>query len=550
MMTSQELAQRIKEFFQGEVLFDEQTLSFYSHDTSLFEVVPKVVVFPVNKDDISKLIAFAAANKKDIPDLSLTARSGGTDMSGGSINDSIIIDFSKHINKIGQISNLSATVEPGVFYRDFEKQTRERCLLLPSYPASKNICALGGMIANNSGGEKTLAYGKTINYVKRLSMLLSDGKEYSFHKLDKSELEQKLTQADFEGEVYNKIFRLVNENYDLIKNAKPNVSKNSTGYNIWDVWDKEYFDLSKLFVGAQGTLGLNVEAELQLVPLKKHNGLLIIYLNDLKILPALIQDVLKAKPESFEAFDDHTLHLAIKFMPQFINVLGLEGALNMGMQFLPDLVRFSVQGLPKFTLMVEFDSDDQKVIRDKIEQLKADLVHYPIRMELAETDEKAKNFWTIRRESFNLLRKNVKNKHTAPFIDDFIIQPSLLVDFFPKLIAILDKHEINYTIAGHMGDGNFHIIPLMDFSLQSEKDKIPLVEDEVNQLVFDFHGSISAEHNEGLIRGYYLKKMYGEKMFGIFQEIKRIFDPLDIFNPHKKTDASLEYSLAHIRDHY
>jgi FAD/FMN-containing dehydrogenase len=118
------------------------------------------------------------------------------------------------------------------------------------------------------------------------------------------------------------------------------------------------------------------------------------------------------------------------------------------------------------------------------------------------------------------------------------------------VIKILEDYQINYTIAGHMGDGNFHIIPLMDFSKKSERDKIPVVEEKVNQLVFDYHGSISAEHNEGLIRGYYLEKMYGKKMFQIFKEIKAIFDPKDIFNPHKKSDATLNFSLNHIRSHF
>jgi FAD/FMN-containing dehydrogenase len=257
--------------------------------------------------------------------------------------------------------------------------------------------------------------------------------------------------------------------------------------------------------------------------------------------------VLKTKPDSFEAFDDHTLKLALKFMPQFIYILGFLGTIKMGLQFLPDLLTFAIKGVPKFTLLVEFVSNDPSEIAGKIEKLRDSVKHFPIRTELAEKDSEARNYWVIRRESFNLLRKNVKNRHTAPFIDDFIINPEFLVEFFPKLIKILDDFKIDYTIAGHMGDGNFHIIPLMDFSKKSERDKIPVVEEKVNQLVFDYHGSISAEHNEGLIRGYYLEKMYGKEMFEIFKEIKSIFDPQNIFNPHKKTDADQEYSLNHIR---
>lgn len=546
------LLRRLRSFIKGEVTADKKTLEFYSHDTSLFELIPEIVVYPLDSEDVGNITRFVSVHKKENSSLSLTARSGGTDMTGGAINDSIILDFSKHFNEIGEIRSEGTTVEPGVFYRDFEKLTLEKSLFFPSYPASKNICCLGGMINNNAGGEKTLAHGKTIDYVTKVNMVLSDGEEYVFETLSKTELGKKLEQDDFEGRVYKGIYKLCKDNYDLIKNAKPKVSKNSTGYNIWDVYDKESgeFDLTKIFVGSQGTLGMMVKAEVKLIEAKKHSGLLVIYLNDMQILPKLINDVLHVKPESFEVFDDHTLALALKFMPQFIKLLGVGGTIKMGMQFIPDLFNFATRGLPKFTLLVEFDSDNPGEIKEKIESLQKHLSDYPIRMELAETDAQAQNFWTIRRESFNLLRKNVKNKHTAPFIDDFIINPPRLLEFFPKLIKILEDNGINYTIAGHMGDGNFHIIPLMDFKDKKEIAKIPIVEELVNQLVIDFGGSISAEHNDGMIRGHYLEKMYGSDMFKIFKEIKNLFDPQNIFNPYKKTDSNEKYSLGHIRSHF
>lgn len=549
-MDTAKLIQELKEILKGEIVSDEKTLALYSHDTSLFEIKPQIVVFPLNVGDIKTLVSFVKKNKNKYPKLSITARSGGTDMTGGAINDSIILDFSKHLNNMGEVNPEGTIVEPGVFYRDFEKQTLKKGLYLPSYPASKNICGIGGMIANNAGGEKTLAHGKTIDYVLELKVVLSDGQEYIFKKISKNDLAQKIKQDNFEGEIYKKIYKLVTENQEIIQNAKPKVSKNSTGYNLWDVWDGVNFDLTKLFVGSQGTLGMLTEAKIKLIEKKKHSGLLVIYLNDIKILPHLIGDVLSQHPESFEAFDAYTLKLAIRFMPQFIQILGLKGTISMGMQFLPTLFSFAFKSLPKFTLLVEFDADKQEEINERVENLRTKIADYPIKTVLAEKDKEAENYWTIRRESFNLLRKNVKNKHTAPFIDDLIVRPEYLVDFFPKLTAILEKHKLEYTIAGHMGDGNFHIIPLMDFSKRAEVDKIPVIEDEVNQLVLSFGGSISAEHNEGLVRGHYIKKMYGEKVFGFFKQVKAIFDPNNIFNPHKKTDASQSYSLAHIREKF
>ncbi len=540
----------LKQTVKGEVLNDQKTLDFYSHDASLFELKPKIVVFPQNTEDVKALVKYVSSHKDEDPQISLTARSAGTDMSGGAVNDSIIMDFTKHFDRIGQIDSNGTEVQPGVFYRDFEKATLARGLFLPSYPASKTICALGGIINNNSGGEKTLAHGKTIDYVTQLKVVLSDGNEYVFEKLNAEELDQKMKQKNFEGEIYNKIYNLVEENYDLIKSAKPHVSKNSTGYNLWDVWDKQHFDLTKLFVGSQGTLGITTDITLRLIGTKPYSGLLVIYLNDMDKLPEVINTVVATKPESFEVFDDHTMKLAIQFMPQFMKILGLGGTISMGLQFAPDLLRFMIGGIPKFTLLVEFDDETQENVNQRVEYLQSEIKEFGLRTELAEKRSQADKYWVIRRESFNLLRKNVKDKHTAPFIDDFIVPPSSLIEFFPQLLKIMDKYHLLYTIAGHMGDGNFHIIPLMDLSIPSEREKIEPCSEEVYDLVLQYHGSFSAEHNEGLIRSPFMKKMYGEKMFNIFKQVKEILDPKNIFNPHKKTDSNLQYSLSHIRSHF
>ena len=172
-------------------------------------------------------------------------------------------------------------------------------------------------------------------------------------------------------------------------------------------------------------------------------------------------------------------------------------------------------------------------------------------MRVAGDEMQSKKYWLIRRESFNLLRQKIKDKHTAPFIDDFVINPEHLSEFLPKLNAILAKYPtLVYTIAGHMGDGNFHIIPLMNLHDENQKEIIPKLSEEVYHLVFEYHGSTTGEHNDGLVRSPYLKKMYGEQIYKLFEKTKEIFDPLNIFNPRKKVNSSLEYSMKHIRTNW
>src|SRR3989344_2267922 len=227
------LAEEIKKFFKGEVADDEVTLRTYSRDASLFEVRPELVVFPKDAEDLKALVTWIREN----PSHSLTMRAAGSDMTGGPLNESIIADVTKHMNHIGESHGVNIVVQPGAYYRDFEKQTLVKGLILPCFPASKNLCALGGMIANNCAGEKTLRYGKMEKFVAEAKYVFSDGKEYVVKPLSKSELEEKMVQNNFEGHLYKKIYNLLEDNKQVIQNAKPQVSKNSAGYYLWNVWD-------------------------------------------------------------------------------------------------------------------------------------------------------------------------------------------------------------------------------------------------------------------------------------------------------------------------
>lgn len=542
--------------FRGDIDDSAESRDVYSHDASLFEIRPQLVVSPKDSRDVQELVKLVAANKPTITDLSLTARSAGTDMSGGAVNDSIIVDFLKYFTKIEELTPTLARTQPGVFYRDFETETLKLKALMPSFPASRDLCTVGGMVNNNSGGEKSLEYGKTINFVTSLQFVFADGIERTVKPLTKPELNAKIAQRDFEGSVYHQLFELIEANYDVIKAAKPQVSKNSTGYNLWDVWDRQtgIFDLTKLIVGAQGTLGFTTDATLRLVPARAHSGLLVLFLRDLDKLGELINVVLSHKPATFESFDDATLLLSIKFMPYFLKMLGVKAFLKLVTGLIPDAFQL-LHGVPKLVLMVEFDGDTPDEVKAKIKALHKELglkrAYYEINgIEEDDSELKSEKFWIMRRQSFNLLRKKVKDKHTAPFIDDLIVNPPYLVEFLPRLRAIIHKYKLFATIAGHMGDGNFHIIPLMKLEDPAERAKLLPAMKEVDELVLEYKGSLSGEHNDGLVRGPWLEQMYGPEVLALFKQAKQIMDPQNIFNPHKKADADWDYSFSHIRDHF
>ncbi len=191
-------------------------------------------------------------------------------------------------------------------------------------------------------------------------------------------------------------------------------------------------------------------------------------------------------------------------------------------------------GLPKLVLLAEFTGDSPEEVVEKVLKAQSELKDLNLKTRITKNISDAEKYWTVRRESFNLLRTKIKGKKTAPFIDDIIVRPETLPEFLPRLEEVLGQYKIIYTIAGHVGDGNFHIIPLMNFDDPQTKVIISELSDRVYKLVFQFHGSMTAEHNDGLIRTPYLKEMFGDHVYEIFVKVKNIFDPDNIFNPGKK----------------
>src|SRR3989338_1415535 len=523
-----DLAADISRTIRGDVSDAEDILKKYSRDTSIFERTPRIVVFPRDANDVSALVRYVRDAKRGGAAISLTPRSAGTDMTGGPLTDSISLVFTRHMNHTS-VADDAVTAEPGAYYRDVEKKTlRATGKLIASYPASRELCAIGGMVAKNAGGELTRRYGKTDAYVRALDVVLSDGTRVNMRPLSFSELEEKMHSQEFEGEVYAKLYRLLDENRPVIEAARPSVTKNYAGYALWSVIDyaKRTFDITKLITGSQGTLAIITSATLELVRPKQHKAMLVVMLSDIEILPEIVRRVLLVGPESFESYDDHTFKLGVRFIPQILMVLR--------------------GGVPKLILMAEFAEDSRDEAVEKARHARAALEGLAVRTKLAKSAAGAKKYWTVRRESFALLRKNLRGLYAAPFIDDIVVHPEDYSRFIPELKALLHEHHLMYTIAGHIGDANFHIIPLMDLSREEERREILELAPEVYALAARYKGSITGEHNDGIIRTPYLSIMYGEKICALFAEVKQIFDPYNILNPGKKvggTIADIERSM-------
>lgn len=561
-MTHDEIKAALARDLRGDISDAPADIATASRDASLFTRTPELVVYPKDAQDVSTLVQEVAHLRSiDVP-ISLTARAAGTCMSGGSLTTGVVVSFTKYMHTVGKVAPRAGAAggtidtEPGVYYRDFEKATLEAGLILPSYPASRELAAMGGIVANNSGGERTLAYGQTERYVEEIEAVLTDGSTATFKALSPEEVEEKKRERTHEGRIYRELDALLTKNAKLISAHKPKVSKNSAGYALWNVRDERTgtTNIAKLIAGSQGTLALWTRATLALVKPKEHRAMLVVFLKDLHILPEIVTRVLAHHPESFESYDKHTFELAVKFMPGMLAQMGLVKAARLGIDFLPEVAMVAFGGVPEMILMAEFAADTiEEADRDAL-AAEAALKDLNLVTKIEKDEKESEKYWIVRRESFSLLRKNMKDLYPVPFIDDFVVPPACYPTFLPKLNALLDtyKEHMVYTLAGHVGNGNFHLIPLMDLTKKENRNIILELAPKVYALVIAEGGTTTGEHNDGIIRTPYLPMLFGSEMVALFEQVKAIFDPQNILNPGKKvggTFADIERDMLQTNTH-
>lgn len=574
MLNYQKIVQDLEKLIAGKISVSNFDLTRVSKDASLFTVRPQMVIYPKDKFDIQAIVKYVASLKKAysdfdnkfdkelVDDLSITVRSAGTDMTGGPLNNSIILDVTKFMNKHGKIEHIGPekfiTCDPGLYFRDLEKYLDTKDLLYPSYPASKDLCCVGGIVSNNSSGEKSLHYGSTKDWVSEVECVLSDGSIYTFREISFKEFDNLLSEEggpgrsaaapDLVKEIFTKISELIDFNRDEILKNKPIVSKNSSGYNLWDTIDykNKTINLAKLIIGSQGTLGIVVSAKLKLTTKKKYSQMLTVFMPDLKDLVPMVNEILKYSPVAVETFDDHTFKIAMKFLPSII--WKIKGSIfQLAISFIPEAWLVLTGGIPKLILMAEFEGMTQEEANAKAKLALLDIKKYNYKCRIARNKIDVQKYWLFRRESFNLLRSKLKGFRTAPFVDDIIIPIEKMPEFIPQMQEILDKNKFVYTIAGHAGNGNFHIIPLMKLKDEEEIDLIKNTNIQVFSLVQKYHGSLSAEHNDGLVRTPYLHYMFSAECLDFFNRVKFIFDPQNIFNPGKKVGGSVQENYPKIQ---
>lgn len=538
------IAHYLQEHLLGEVLVSPNVRRHFSTDASIFTITPSVVVYPRNENDVRKTARFTwqlAERGRTIP---ITARGLGTDRSGAAIGNGIVMAFPGHMNRILEFDSKTGNVivEPGINFGKLQQTLHTHGRFLPAYPASLEYSTVGGAVANNSGGERSVKYGNIINYVKALRVVLANGEVIETKRISKRELNKKMGLATLEGEIYRSVDAIIEENRELVKEMSLGVSKNTAGYNLQMVKHKDgSFDLTPLLVGSQGTLGLVTEAELSTELYNPSTTLLVAHFDDLRVAESIIVELSKLsdKPSAVEAIDGKFYELIERQSPNQLK----------GMVTKP---------FPKMTLLIEFDNMSPRVQKRTVKKIQKQLKRNQIESVIETDDEGKEKLWKIRHAASALLAQADGHAQALPILDDGIVPVERFSDLLTGIYALCDRYQLQTGVWGHAGDANLHLQPFMDLSQIGDRQRIFKVMDDYYKFIISLGGSTSGEHGDGRIRAPYLQELYGEKIYELFQKLKTAFDPYNTLNPGVKINVGLddikpllrsEYSVDHLLNH-
>lgn len=524
----------------GEVSTDKKTRDFFSTDGSVFTVMPEAVIYPQNEADVAEvvhLVAKAAAAGHKLP---ITARGKGTDQGGGALGKGIIMAMPAHMKRLLDISKTTVTVQPGMVYRELQGVLHSHGRFLPPYPASIDFATIGGAIANNSAGEKTIKYGSTRNYVESLNVVLSNGEVIETRRLSAKELAAKQKQTDFEGHIYRNIDYLIEENWDIISNAFVQVSKNSAGYDLWHVKASDgSFDLSQLLTGSQGTLGIVTQATLRHEAWNPQTHLIVGYFDNIEQAGQAVQAIMPLHPSALEVVDKHLLTYLHDHDPQQIRGL------------IPEK-------MPGIVLLVEFDDPKERVQTQKTKRVLKAFANLAYESRVATDPNEQVRLWKIRRGAAAIIWKSRGQKKALPVIEDGTVPLEKMPIFLEKVYKLFEKYNLDIAVWGHAGNGNFHLQPFLNLGAATDRKKLFELMNDFYRMVIELGGTTCGEHNDGRLRAPYLKRLYGAELYSLFVEVKKIFDPLEILNPGVKIGVMMqdlpkqlrkEYSMQHLAEH-
>lgn len=528
------VAQYLRQHIVGEVTAAQSVRDYFSTDGSIFTVTPQLVVYPRTTDDLRKIARFSWQLATRGKSISITARGAGSDQAGAALGDGISVVFPAHMNKLLELDTKKniARVQPGINYRNFQDTIKTHGKFLPPYPSSIDYSTIGGAVANNAAGERTIKYGATREFVRGLRVVLANGELIETGRLSKRDLNRKKGLATFEGEIYRKLDGIISDNAELISTIKKNVSKNSTGYDLADVKRSDgSFDLTPLFVGSQGTLGIVSEVTLEIVPNNMQRTLAVIGFDSIDSADRVVAEIKKLGPAALEMVDKHLLEFIGKHYPDQLK----------GLIELP---------YPEILLMVEFDDVGRAIQAKKVKKLVKIIKTVTTDYQVTDNYEERDELWKIRHSAAAVIAHSEGKKKALPIIEDGVVPQEHFTEFIHNIYELFKKYDLESAVWGHAGNANLHIQPFLDLSSLGDRQKAFKIMDEYYAMVMKMGGSTAGEHNDGRLRAPYLPALYGPEVYKLFEATKLIFDPHNILNPGVKIGVTKDDQLKDLRHEY
>ncbi|MFT7511063.1 MAG: FAD/FMN-containing dehydrogenase/Fe-S oxidoreductase [Candidatus Omnitrophota bacterium] len=503
--------------FTGEVQFDDWSRGIYATDASMYQIMPTGVVFPRNDADVKEALRIAASFN-----LPVIGRGGGTSLAGQAVTSGLVIDFSRHMNQILEINPAEgwARVQPGVIRDVLNAELKPLGYHFAPDPATSSRCTIGGMVANNSSGTRSILYGKTVDHVIETRIVLADGCELLLEELSREAIQSRAEGLGREAHIYDHFSQVMAANHDEVLARFPKVMRRVGGYNLDEFTHQQPWNLAKLFCGSEGTLGLLLEAKIKLEPLPACTGLLVAQfatvLDGIRAAPAVVEH----GPSAVEILDSRIINCSR-------TAIGFRG-----------VDKFFV-GQPESVLVVEFYGASPADVEAKLRRCAADLeargmgYAWPLFMEPVDIEA----VWNVRKNGLGLMLAVREDKTPQAFIEDACVPLEVLPEYIEKVYEICARHQVDMSLYAHASVGVIHCRPLLDMRDQHDVDRFKAISRECFDLVRSYHGSWSGEHGDGRVRSAYIPEFFGEQLYQAFRQVKHLFDPDFRLNPGDIIDA-------------
>ena len=514
---TQQLVEELTSHVQGEVRFDKMSRALWSTDASIYQIEPVGVVLPKSNDDV--IAVLETAHKYGV---SVLPRGGGTSLAGQTVGESIILDFSRHMRDVIEINTDEGWVrtQPGIILDELNQILAPHDVLFAPDPSTSSRGNVGGALGNNSCGAHSIMWGKTVDNVHELDVILSNGDTATFGQLTGDSLEAKMRGSAFEGDIYRSLFEIGEANRDEVLSRYPKIQRRVSGYNLDEFVGGNNFNMARFVVGSEGTLVTITEAKLRVVPTPKYKGLAVLHCLELI--------------ESMEA-----TVAALDLDPAAIELIGSmiirQAQSNLSYSRITDFI----EGQPEALLAIELVADSENELDHKFNLLKEKMTgggwgYSLIWMTDSSDQEKV---WDVRKAGLGLMMNVPGDAKPLPFVEDTAVSPQVLPEFVRRFDSIVRKHGTEAGYYGHASVGCLHIRPLINLKNQEGIDRMVAISDEISDLVLEFGGSMSGEHGDGLVRSGYNEKMFGSQIYQAFRDVKTTFDPKRIMNPGKIVDS-------------